>query len=107
MPSNETTIDKLRHLEALYRQGYQNDVTDRSLDKIIELERANARRELDELQERLKRFERQYQISSEEFYRRFRAGEMGDAIEVVEWSIFYDMWESVRSRLEVLEAEST
>jgi hypothetical protein len=32
---------------------------------------------------------------------------MGDAIEVVEWSIFYDMWESVRSRLEVLEAEST
>jgi hypothetical protein len=103
--SNEKTIDKLRFLEALYRQGYQSDVIDRSLDKMIALEIAKARREFAEFQERLRTFERQYQMSSETFYRRFQAGEMGDRIEVVEWSIFYDMRESVRTRLEMLEAE--
>jgi hypothetical protein len=106
MASNDTTLDKLRFLETLYRRGYQSDVIDRSLDKMIALELAKARRELTELQARLKIFEQQYQMSSEEFYRRFQAGEMGDSIEVVEWSIFYDMWESVRTRLDILEAES-
>jgi hypothetical protein len=106
MASNDTTLDKLRFLETLYRRGYQSDVIDRSLDKMIALELAKARRELTELQARLEIFEQQYQMSSEEFYRRFQAGEMGDSIEVVEWSIFYDMWESVRTRLDILEAES-
>jgi hypothetical protein len=42
-------------------------------------------------------------MPSEEFYQRFRAGALGDAIEMVEWSIFYEMWESVRARLTTLE----
>ena len=80
---------------------------DRSLDKIIALERAAAARELADLQERLQAFETRYQMPSEEFYRRFRAGELGDAMDVVEWSIFYEMWESVRARLAIIETAST
>jgi hypothetical protein len=29
---------------------------------------------------------------------------MGDSMDVVNWSIFYEMWESVRARLAILEA---
>jgi hypothetical protein len=29
---------------------------------------------------------------------------MGDAMDVVEWSVFFEMWESVRARLALLEA---
>lgn len=83
------------------------EVIERSLDKIIALERAAARRELADLQERLQSFETHYQMSSEDFYRRFRAGELGDAIDIVEWSIFYEMWDSVRARLATLEADVT
>lgn len=104
MVANDKTMDRLQYLETLYRQGYRSEVIDRSLDKIIALERAAARREYADLRERLQVFETRYQISSEDFYRRFRAGEMGDAMDVVEWSIFYEMWESVRARLAMLEA---
>jgi hypothetical protein len=80
-----------------------SDAVAHSLDKIIALERA-ALREYADLRERLQAFETRYQLSSEDFYRRFRAGEMGDAMDVVEWSVFYEMWESVRARLALLES---
>ena len=104
MATNDQTLEKLQYLETLYRQGYRSEVIDRSLDKIIALERAAARREYADLRERLQAFETRYQMSSEDFYRRFRTGEMGDPMDVVEWSIFYEMWESVRARLAILEA---
>ncbi len=84
---------------------YRSDVIDRSLDKIIALERAAAQHDLADLQEHLRAFETHYQMPSEEFYRRFRIGAMGDAMDVVEWSIFYEMWESVRGRLERLDTD--
>ena len=46
-------------------------------------------------------------LSSEDqeaFRQRFRAGEMGNAMDVVEWGVFYEMWESVWARLALLEA---
>ena len=104
MATNDKTIDRLQYLEALYRQGYCSDTIDRSLDKIIALERAAASREYTDLRERLQAFETRYQMTSEDFYQRFRAGEMGDAMDVVEWSVFYEMWEAVRARLALLEA---
>ena len=107
METHDKTLDKLQSLETLYRQGYRSAVIDRSLDKIVALERAAARRELASLQERLRAFEMRYQRSSEDFYQRFRAGELGDAMDMVEWSVFYEMWESVRARLEKLGTDVT
>ncbi len=46
MSMHTSTLDKLRVLEALYRQGYQSDVVDRTLDKIIALENVHTRQEL-------------------------------------------------------------
>jgi hypothetical protein len=51
MVTNNKTLARLQYLEALYRQGYRSDVIDRSLDKIIALERAAARREYTDLRE--------------------------------------------------------
>ena len=104
MATNDQTLERLQYLETLYRQGYRSEVIDRALDKILALERAAARREYADLRERLQAFEARYQMSSEDFYRRFRAGAKGDTMDVVEWSIFYEMWESVRARLAMLEA---
>ena len=104
MATNAQTLERLQSLETLYRQGYRSDTIDRALDKIIALEHAAARREYADLRERLQAFETRYQMSSEDFYRRFRAGAMGDSMDIVEWSIFNEMWESVRARLGMLEA---
>ena len=63
MASNNKTVDRLQHLETLYRRGYRSDAIDRSLDKIIALERETAGRELAELQERLRAFEARHRMS--------------------------------------------
>lgn len=106
MATKDRTLERLQYLEALYRQGYRSEVVDRSVEKLLVLEKEAARRELTELEERLHIFEARYQMSSEIFYRRFRAGELGDTADAVEWSVFYEMWQAVQERLRGLEAES-
>ncbi|WP_017721864.1 hypothetical protein [Kamptonema formosum] len=59
------------------------------------------------LEKRLQTFEAQYQMSSEEFYQRFRAGELGDAMDFFEWNVFYEMWKSAQNLSESFEAKST
>ncbi|OFZ18289.1 MAG: hypothetical protein A2Z20_11625 [Bdellovibrionales bacterium RBG_16_40_8] len=105
MTASEQTINRLQHLENFYRRGYRSDIIDRSIDKIIALEKIAAQRDKLDLQEKLRKFEEKYQLSSEDFYSKFRKGEMGDALDFVEWSVFYEMWESVHERLKILEAE--
>jgi len=105
MVANKKTIHRLQHLEDFYRKGYRSDVIDRSIDKIISLEKISAQRDERDLQEKLRKFEARYQLASEEFYDRFRKGELGDAADFVEWSVFYEMWESVHERLKIFATE--
>ena len=48
----------------------------------------------DEIGERLQGYEGKYGMDSEQFYRRFMAGELGDEIDYVEWAGFYEMLQS-------------
>lgn len=96
------TLDKLQGLVRLYGQGFSSDVIDRAIDKLLSTEVAQARNELCELEARLAAYEAQYEISSDAFYQRFRAGELGDDIDFVEWSVFYDMRQSILERLRML-----
>ena len=52
------TLDKLHQLESFYRHGYQSEVVDRALEKIIALEHAQALRELRTIEVSLTQFER-------------------------------------------------
>lgn len=108
MTAKEKTLEKLEKLHKLYRLGgYGSELVERTLDKIIAQEIAAAQRDAADLQKRLQRFEAQYQMSSEDFSRRFQTGELGDDMDWVEWSIFYEMWVSVRERLAILESEAS
>ena len=96
------TIEPLQILELLYRQGYRSSLIDRSLNKIIDLERANNLKQASELQAKLQAYEYQYQMPSDIFYQRFCEGSLGDEMDYFEWSVFYDLWQSVQERLQVL-----
>ena len=98
------TLDKLQSLEQLYRQGFQSEVIDRAVDKLLATETEQALAEQRDLEARLSAYERQFSFSSDEFYRRFRVGELGDGIDFVEWSVFYEMYRAILERLEVLGA---
>jgi hypothetical protein len=43
-------------------------------------------------------------MESADFYQRFRAGELGDEMDFVEWSVFYEMYQALLQRLEMLGA---
>jgi hypothetical protein len=99
---NQQTLLKLQSLEHLYRNGYQSNTVDAAIDKLVDMEQARLEQELARLESRLHQFEVQHQLASIEFYRLFRAGEMGDEANFFEWSAFYQMWTSTREQLDVL-----
>lgn len=99
MAVNISTLDKLHRIETFYRQGFQSELIDLALDKLLEQEETRAARAADELQQRLRTFEQQYQLTTEEFYRQYEAGELGDSADFMEWSSFYDMWRSSQQYL--------
>jgi hypothetical protein len=101
MTSQTATLNKLQLLETLYRHGYRSEFVDRTLDKVIALERAEAHQELMDLEARLGVFEQQYQMASADFYERFHRGELGDDADFFEWSALYEMAEALRQRLQV------
>jgi len=96
------TLDKLQSLEQLYRQGFHSQVIDQAIDKLLAMEIEQAQEDLRDLESRLAACEQRYNMPSEEFYRRFRAGEMGDEADFAEWSIFYDMRQDTLQRLKLL-----
>ena len=102
MAVNISTLDKLHRIEVFYRQGFQSELIDRVLDKLLEQEEERAERATLELQQRLRAYERQYQLATEEFYRQYEAGQLGDSADFMEWSSFYDMWQSSQQYLDWL-----
>lgn len=102
MTAETRTVGRLERLLRLYHTGYHSPVVDKTVEKLVLLEVAQSRNELVQLKERLDAYERQYSMTSEDFYTRFRSGELGDALDFVEWSVFWDMYESTQERLNEL-----
>ena len=98
------TLDRLRGLEQLYRRGFHSAVIDRTVDKLLTAEIEQAKAEQRDLEIRLSAYEKRYNMPSEEFYRRFRSGELGDEMDFVEWSVFYEMYQALLERLRLLGA---
>lgn len=95
---------RVQTLEKLYAQGQISDVIDLALEKLLAYELGETRQQLAQLEQDLTEFERRYDLSSETFYARFQAGEMGDAMDFVDWASLHQMAERLRQRIRLLEA---
>jgi hypothetical protein len=98
----EMSVDRVQMLERLYEHGQNSDLVDLTLEKLFTYELHSTERELELLQQDLAEFEDQYGLSSAEFYARFQAGQMGDAIDFVEWASLHQMAERLRKRVDLL-----
>jgi hypothetical protein len=96
------TLHRIHILQEVYQKDYHSDMADRVLDKLIELERDKAQRELVEYENLLQSFEQRHRMLSEPFFERFQRGELGDNADFFEWSAVYDMYQSVQTRLSKL-----
>ena len=92
-----------RRVEAMEKIG-AGALADQALQRLIRLQVQKYEKQLEEVQRELEPFERQYGMGSEECHRRFMAGELGDAADIVEWMGLYDNVLLYRERIETLRA---
>lgn len=97
---------RLEQLIRLYETGQASDYLDRVLDKAFAQEAAEEEELISQLRSDLNEFETRYGMDSSTFYKRFRAGEMGDAMDFMEWASLYDMHQNAIARLELLTGRS-
>jgi hypothetical protein len=104
--SASTVAQRLRVLAQLYQQGQASELVDRALDKLLAHETILCREQLDRIQGDLAEFEEQYECSSDEFYRRYQAGQTDDRMDYIEWASLIQMRDNLQERLRILTGES-
>jgi pyruvate-formate lyase-activating enzyme len=105
MTTQEKILNQLQVLETLSKQGAYSDKFVLALRNLILQEINSIEEEIQEIAIDLQTFEQQYKLSSAQFYQQFKSGELGDAIDFVEWSAFYQMWCSLQERLNILNSQ--
>jgi hypothetical protein len=94
-----------RKIAALIEIGAA-DIVENAINKIISFQIAKYQRAIRQIQHELKPFEEKYQMASEECYKRFNTGELGDDGDFFEW---IGLWENIllyQSRIEKLGTEN-
>jgi hypothetical protein len=61
------------------------------------------RKELRDIRKAKKKFETRYEMESEEFLKRFEAGELGDETDYIEWASLCRMEKRIVERMSILE----
>lgn len=95
-------LHDLECLRQLYTAELHDTFLDSALRKIIDHQITRDEADLQRVNEALAQFERQYELTSEEFWQRFQAGEMTDTADFMEWNIFCKMRQRILSRLHIL-----
>jgi hypothetical protein len=97
------TEERVRVLEKLYQQGQASDVVELALEKLFDYELRASRKQLVQLEQDLAGFEERHQMTSDAFYTRFQAGEIGDSMDLIEWASLFQMTQRLRERVGLLE----
>jgi hypothetical protein len=79
-----TTLQRLRALEQLYEHGYQDDIVDLTIYKLLNHQVQKDETQLNRLKSDLERYEQQFGMASEIFNAKYQAGELGDDVDIFE-----------------------
>ncbi|MEC4806022.1 MAG: hypothetical protein SAJ12_04545 [Jaaginema sp. PMC 1079.18] len=50
------------------------------------------------VEQKLQDFEQKYKMKSEDFYKCFQAGKLGDSMDFFEWNTYYEIWVNAESQ---------
>jgi hypothetical protein len=99
------TLQRLRVLEQLYEQGYQDDIIDMTVQKLLEHQVQKDESQLHQLKTELTKYQQQFGMTSEVFAEKYQAGQMGDDSDVFEWHVLYKMYTRLCEQLKILKAQ--
>jgi hypothetical protein len=94
------TLYKLEVLKDTYSDEAELDLI---LGKLLDVSLSQHRLRLERYERDLREFERRYGMESTTFYRRFEAGELGDAMDFFEWAGLYELRQDIIKKIRRLE----
>jgi len=89
--------------EILQESFLDSSEFDQILDKLFDVVVSQYRNRLKRYERDLREFEKQYQIDSMKFYKRFEGGEMGDAMDFFEWAGLYELYQALQGKINQME----
>lgn len=95
-----SALHKMEVLKDIYSDQTELDLI---LDKLLDVALSQQRLRLERYERDLRGFEERYDMDSATFYRRFEAGELGDAMDFFEWAGLYELRQDVLERIRRLE----
>ncbi len=95
----------IKGLEEIFEKNLGDEYLQKAISKIISYEITKTTQELEELKAELKAFEDRFHMSSEVFFNKYSAGELGDSADFFEWSSLYRMYLRSSERLSILKSE--
>jgi len=94
------TLYKLEILKDTYSDEAELDLI---LGKLLDVSLNQHRLRLERYERDLREFEKRYGTESATFYRRFEAGELGDAMDLFEWAGLYELRQDIIEKIRRLE----
>lgn len=74
-----------------------------TINKMFKMELSMVKRELKQVEKTLSDFEKHHKMSSDEFYKKFSAGKLGDDREYIKWYAYKDTHNKLMDRLKEIE----
>ena len=96
-------MDTRHKLEVLKEACADEAELDQVVGKLLDLTLGQHRRRLERYERDLGAFEVQYGMDSATFYRRFEAGELGDAMDFFEWAGLYELRQDLLEKIRRVE----
>jgi hypothetical protein len=97
-----TKVKRLEEYVASTDASARDRVLELTIDKLLDRETSRLISQKARLEQQLAGFERKYRLNSDEFYEKFERGELGDAMDFIEWSATYEMVANLRRQLSIL-----
>lgn len=96
-----TVLAKVKRLEQYVAddENAVDQVVEQTLDKLLERESTRLETLKTTLAARIAAFENQYNMPTREFYPRFEDGELGDAMDFMEWSATIEMLDNLNQQI--------
>ena len=85
----------VRWLAEQYEKKQVSSLTAQTLNKAVEYEASQSQTQLTEIEKVLSDYEKQFNMSTVEFFKRYEAGQTDDSAESMEWASLAQMAESI------------
>jgi hypothetical protein len=74
-----------------------------TINKMFKMELSMVKRELKQVEKALSDFEKRHKMSSDEFFKKFSAGKLGDDREYIKWYAYKDTYNKLMDRSKEIE----